>query len=79
MLMSCNALDQLRSVLWEQVKDVAPNGLMSSLDQMTLENKTKFIVNGMNSDYIKEWQLLYEKLLQFINGLYVRRCDIVQG
>jgi len=78
LLMTCQALRYKRQALWAEVVQCAPEAMLASLESMTLQARTIFLINGLNSDYVMEWQLLYEKIALYISILYITRCNTIR-
>ena len=70
LLFLCPALDITRDRLWENFMSAAPVGLLESIAMMSQREK----LSGFRSQYVKEWQTLYEAVAVFISTLYDIRC-----
>ncbi len=77
MVTTCPALNATRQTLWEHVESVSPRGMLDSISEMTLQQKTVFLTSGFNGQYVKEWQTSYQTVAYFLSTLYITRCDMV--
>ena len=73
-LFKCNALEQYRSILWENVLLKLTEPLKESVMQMTHNERTVFLVSCLNESYINEWRDLYKAIANFIHKMYVHRA-----
>lgn len=73
---TCPALDQIRQTSWQIVERVAPRAMLTSIAHMTLQQRTVFLMNGFDSEYVSEWQDLYESVAFFLSTLYSTRCSM---
>lgn len=73
LISQCSTLATIRQTLWRNVVAVAPRGWLSSLEQMNIPEKSRFLCSGFGS-YVSEWQLLYEAVARFISVQYTTRC-----
>ena len=69
-LFNCQCNYEQRMELWNRVLDNCPIGLRNSLEEMTLDDRTKFILNAFNSCYIREWKVVYDKVSDYVAKVY---------
>ena len=65
-LFECPAKTEIRNCLWSEIKMHCPTALAKDIEEMNSLEKCRFICNGLNSRYIKEWDDLYTSLVQFV-------------
>jgi hypothetical protein len=63
-------LSAQRDKSWQRVSDVIPMALNDSFQHMTDELRTVFILSGMRCTYVKEWEIIYEQLADFVYNMY---------
>lgn len=78
LLTTCSALTSVRDSMWEEVKTLAPHGMLISLDEMSLHDRTLFLCSGFRCPYVRVWQPLYQAVARFISALYRTRCELMK-
>ena len=77
MLFQCEGLINTRNELFAKLTDVMPAAMARELQGMVDDNKTTFLLTGMNSDFIvPEWESTYVGILVFISGMYKQRKEL---
>ena len=66
LLFVCKKYETVRQKEWEIVVKMLPNPLVIELDKMAANEKTCFIMCGLRSKYVPEFQHIYDALLDFI-------------
>ena len=56
----------MREYWWQQILYVCPDPLRLALENINNNEKTLFILNGLNSDYVIEWESIYIKCVLFV-------------
>ena len=69
-LFECEICDHVRCELWTHVLHMAPEPLAEDLMTMDIHERTKFILNSMNCDFVHEWRDLYVALCQYVYKIY---------
>lgn len=77
LLNHCPALQTTRERLWQRFTSVAPTGLLESLAIMSEREKTLFLCSAFNSQYVREWQRIYQAAAVFISIMYETRCKLM--
>ena len=57
--------------MWKDVKENTPVELFREIELMDLPEKTKFMLNACNSDYIREWKSMFDAMSNFICNTYM--------
>ena len=76
LLFQCSAHEELRSTWWREVEAVAPPVLLGELSRMGARERTVFILSGLRSGFIPEWEETYTALLNYAINLYLHRTAI---
>ena len=71
-LFECRHLSKLRDDLWITFEEVCLPKLIDVINVMSNEEKTIFILNALNTNYVPEWDEIYDNLSLFIYSLYTR-------
>ena len=61
---------------WKRETDVMPAALCTNINDMTTVAKTEFILSGMRSCYVNEWEYIYEQLADFVYNMYKKHSLI---
>ena len=77
MLFVCPELAAIRETYWTRLADVAPPALLQSISDMNLCERQTFLLSGLRSPYIREWQTIYEAIAAFVCTLYTTRCRLM--
>ena len=72
-LYECNETNDLR----QQMRNSVPQNLLTSMDKLSVYERTKFIMNGFNVMYVHEWQDIYNAILIFVNTCYNRIRNVI--
>ena len=59
-----------RNKLWNEVMKSCSQSLKDELQNMSSDEKTVFLLTGLNSGYISEWAELFSSIKNFLLGLY---------
>ena len=68
-LFVCDAVSDTRLRLLQVIEKEAPRNIVNSMKNMSLEEKTKFILNGFYCDYVMEWRGLYDAVSNFVYSI----------
>ena len=68
-LFVCDAVSDMRIRLLQVIEKEAPRNIVNSMKNMSLEEKTKFILNGFYCDYVMEWRGLYDAVSNFVYSI----------
>ena len=66
-LFECPVILVRREISWEDVCSNAPQNLINDICKMNIEDRTCFILNGMNSRYLPEFAIFYNAVMRFVN------------
>lgn len=69
-LFVCPCISNERKALWEKVKESSPSGIVIQMANMTLECRTRFILNAFYSRYVHDWKPLYDSISNYICNVY---------
>ena len=69
-LFECGSLNEIRNTLWNNVIIQGPEALMGEFQSMSSMDRCKFVLNGLNSVYVQEWNNLYCSLSDFVVTIY---------
>ena len=64
----------MREHLWNDVENACPDMLQRHLKCMNNLDKCIFMLNGLNSQYIDEWQDIYVTFAVFVYKMH-KQCD----
>ena len=78
-LFDCNALSDIRELLWYDVSNVGLKGLVNDLNSLSSRERTAMILNGFNVKYVREWYELYCTVADFIVGVIQEYENIIQS
>ena len=71
-LFQCAGNEQLRCRLWAEVQAVCPPNLYRDLMDMTITNRSAFLLCGLGK-FTPEWTDLYSSIANYIYSLYIER------
>ena len=77
MLFECEGLANIRNEACEVLKTKALPGTVHSLKDMTNHEKTKFMLSGMQTKYIREFEVSYNAILSFIVTVYNAKVQLL--
>ena len=66
LLFDCDANSVKREGLWNSVLEFCPIALIIRMDSMSKKDLCVFMLNGLNSEYIMERDLLHGALITFM-------------
>jgi hypothetical protein len=69
-LFECPCLNEKRSVMWNELEKYIPIAMWSDLNKMSSIEKSKYIMSGFNSGYIKEFHETYKYMLLYVCDLF---------
>ena len=69
-LFECTRQKDLRETLWGNVISSMPTPMAEHINNIPIPDKTLFILSGMYSKYIEEWDGIYVSMLKFVSQLY---------
>ena len=69
-LFECPGNQEYRESEWKKVKDALLPNLFQSIECLAPSERTSFILNAFNCDYIQEWSQNYEVILNYIVNIY---------
>ena len=80
MLFECETYNEKRKCEWEKVEIAIPYPMYHSLNNMTTAERSRFILSGMNANYILEFYHVYDALLNFVIDMYseYQACETKQ-
>ena len=73
-LFTCNALEPYRNILWDNILLKTTNPLKLDIMQMTIRERSTFLLSCLNESYTPEWKDLYKAIAHFIYKMYVHRA-----
>jgi hypothetical protein len=74
MLFECEHFNGYRQIKWDEATSIMPNGLKTSLNNMSGAQKLRFILSGLNGTQLQvEWIPIYDALLDFCYSMYNNR------
>ncbi len=76
-LFVCPGLSVVRDTSWAAFKEHALPAQLREVDSMNLDQRLVFLLSGCKSQYVKEWQLMYEAIATFVFRVYGQRADMV--
>ena len=79
-LFECRMLDDVRQKYWNIVRDTSVFNLFIDIEAMSGYERSKFILNGFNSNYIKEWEETYRVILLFVYKMFIayqKACNLM--
>ena len=68
-LFQCQCSIDKRNELWNELFQSCTGSLRVSLNSMSNEAKTKFLINGFYSPYNNEWDEIYSHIVKYVNIL----------
>ncbi len=77
MLFHCAGLSDLRRELTLVLLEAMPPAMVLELNTMTDYQKTNFVLGGLNSAYIPEWDNIYSAIGTFVHDMYTERQRVV--
>ncbi len=78
-LFVCPRLEDTRSVVWTGFLQQVPPPMRECVLAMTYQDRTEFILSGFRSQYINDWQPLYETIARFVACIFrERQCAAKQ-
>ncbi len=77
-LFVCPKVDEIRTIQWKKVNECNPDCLIREINNMCIPERTRFILNAFNCNYVTEWMDLYRNVLYFINVMLnqYNTCDM---
>ena len=75
-LFECPTNRETRTIYWKNVENECPKGLLDSLNSMSCFNKAAFLISGLGNAFVSEWMILYERIIDFVNTLYIQRLKL---
>jgi len=75
LLFICSHFNGLRSPLWDDVIHSMPEPMARYVSSMRVEEKTVFILSGLNAPFTKEWMDVYSAAVTFAHRLYKAKCN----
>ena len=77
-LFKCRAqnLVQARTNQWQNILSVMPPAMLDHVNSLNDEDKTSFILTGLNSSYIPEWLPIYTNISVYISQMYSIRDSL---
>ncbi len=74
-LFECDYFAETRETLWCRILDSMPTAMKDQVVGMTSWQKTVFILSGLHSGYVPEWDTIYVAAAKFVGELYARRRE----
>ena len=72
-LFGCVALGVIRHEPLNTLINTMPQAMKNEFRNMTMENKTLFILSGLKSEYCPEWCAIYRAIVKFVYEIYSKR------
>jgi len=69
-MFQCESTKEIRELYWNNIIRVCPGQLLKEIVKMNLKDRSKFILNGFNSNYIHEWNDLYNATAVFLKYVF---------
>ena len=69
----CPGLEEVRARLYPTLLEQIPAPLKDYLIQMSHQSRTDFILSGFKSQYVPEWQPLYELIARLVADMFENR------
>ena len=76
MLFICDGLSNARIKLWSEMENILPKAMIEEIDNLHSPEKSVFIFSGFLSAYVKEWDVLYGSVLDFVTAMYRVRVNM---
>jgi hypothetical protein len=70
--------DNLRKVLWDQIKKAAPPTLVLEMETMSPRSLSLFWFSGFHCKYVHEWSGLYSVIGYYIHAVYKERLSLIR-
>jgi len=76
-LFICPCNNEVRQRLWNEVRMNMPGKMNDEIENMTIDNKTVFILNACKSSYVPEWKNTFDALSNFISEVFTnyKTCE----
>jgi len=71
-LFVCPCINEVRERCLMDVRVNLPENLVNDFEHMTLNEKTRFMLNACNSRYISDWKNMFDAVAKFIHSVYTR-------
>ena len=78
LLFVCDYFNDVREALWGSVLREMPLPMQQYVQRLSVKDKTKFIISGLNSDFVMEWLDLYEAVILFLSAMYDKKCSSME-
>jgi hypothetical protein len=78
LLFKCTMYDNLRRVLWDQIKKAAPPTLVLEMETMSPRSLSLFWFSGFHCKYVHEWSGLYSVIGYYIHAVYKERLSLIR-
>ena len=62
-----------RNRLWAVVKENGPNNLITEIELLSIEERTIFLLTGLNNTYTPEWSAWLDNVKSFLVQMYIKR------
>ena len=69
-MFQCQSTKEIRELYLYNIIQVYPGQLLKEIVKMNLKERSKFILNGFNSNYIHEWNDLYNATAVFLKYVF---------
>ena len=70
-LFECKGNSNNRQDNWLKVSEACPRPLLESMENMSIRNRTLFILNGFNVKFVTEWTHVYDSISRYVNSVWV--------
>lgn len=70
-LFACQATHVYRDVMWHQVTTSMPEAMSREVTSMNFDGRSVFLLSGLRSEYVTEWNSIYLSILTFVFKLYI--------
>ena len=74
-LFMCETLSNVRTQYLDELRHVMPTAMWKDFHEMTTKLKLKYLLSGLNSRYIREWQDVLLCISKFVFDMYKVRSD----
>ena len=79
LLFICDNFSALRGPLWDNVTNKMPEQMVQHVTRLNAENKTRFILSGLNASFTKEWLEIYGAISLFVHCMYAKKVEVLNN
>lgn len=74
-LFTCKKYNECRNKEWSSACERLPIAFRNSFTEMTAMEKTIFILSGLNTNFMEEFRIIYDALLEFVFNMYAQNIQ----